>query len=78
MTRLGEYNFPRCKYFRGFHSADLISRLWTVREFAPGAGFKSNAIARHHTQLKMANRRQFHRADLEMVRAPLVRAVPCS
>jgi hypothetical protein len=60
MTRLRKYIFPRCDYFRDFHSA-----TWTIWESAPDVGFESNAIARHHTQLKMANRRQFHRADLE-------------
>jgi hypothetical protein len=44
--------FPRCDYFRDFHSA-----TWTKWESAPDVGFESNAIARHHTQLKMANRR---------------------
>jgi hypothetical protein len=30
-----------------------------VWKSAPDAGFKSNAIACHHAQLKMAGRRQF-------------------
>jgi hypothetical protein len=37
-------------------------------KFAPDPGFESNANAQHHTQLKMANRRQFRCANLEMTR----------